>query len=78
LSKLKNKLEFAKSITAIAVADVKATTDAQKAADTEIRYLATSADDGCVKNHQKEIIICLLPMTFYAVAEMLEKKNCGM
>jgi hypothetical protein len=84
LSKLKNKLEFAKSIAAIAVVDVKVTTDARNAVDTEIIYLETSANAKLVandvdvsKNHQKEIIISSLLVTFYAVAEMLEKKNCG-
>jgi hypothetical protein len=85
LSKLKNKLEFAKSITAIDVADVKVTTDARKAEDTEIIYLETSANAKLVENYmdvskitKKEIIMCSLLVTFYAVAEMLEKKKIGM
>jgi predicted nuclease of predicted toxin-antitoxin system len=42
LRKLKNKLEFSRSIVAIAVAKVKETSFARKVADVEIRALAPS------------------------------------
>jgi hypothetical protein len=43
LRKLKNKLEFLRSIAAIAVAELKETSDARKVADAEIRALAPAA-----------------------------------
>jgi hypothetical protein len=50
---LKNKLEFAKSITAIAVAEVNETMDMWKSVDAEIRYLATSAKVKLVAKERK-------------------------
>jgi uncharacterized protein YacL len=75
-SKLKNYLEFEKSIAAIAVAGVQETTDALKPTDVEIRVLAPSTNAKLVANDMdlsklatKEA--CSLLVTFYAVAEKL-------